>query len=164
MTQEPASKLELRICRYTSVAKLLKLTLKRRFIIRVWFRIIYMSFRLPAVKISTPVSVILQTRILGHSNRPHKITTHNRVSSNCALFFPSVVVAVQLSGQCTLSQWPKLIIWKTGQFRILATYPVTYRFYCKCLRRERWRENHSVSQLNKRTIPAFIVPTALFFA
>lgn len=34
MTQEPASKLELRICRYTSVAKLLKLILKRRFIIR----------------------------------------------------------------------------------------------------------------------------------
>lgn len=43
----------------------------------------------------------------------NQVRTYSKVSSNWALFFPSTVVAVQLSGQCTVSQLvPKFIIWE----------------------------------------------------
>lgn len=67
------------------------------------------SGRLPAVRISTPVSVILHmiSDVVASSNR---MGAYSSVSSNCALLFPSTVVAVQLSGQCTVSQFPPRLI------------------------------------------------------
>ena len=69
---------------------------------------------LPAVSTSTPVSVILdrtrmseRTHAGGQSDR----ATYRSVSSNCALRLPSIVTDVQSSGQCSRSQWPRLIIY-----------------------------------------------------
>lgn len=67
------------------------------------------SGRLPAVRISTPVSVILKMTS-GMLISCNPMGAYSSVSSNWALLFPSTVVAVQLSGQCIVSQFPPRLI------------------------------------------------------
>ena len=70
----------------------------------------------PAVRFSTPVSVMLskkngQAEVSFGEKIPVVDTAYRSVSSNCALLAPSLVTQVQLSGQCSSShEDPRLII------------------------------------------------------
>lgn len=93
--------------------------------------------------------------------------TDSRVSSNWALRLPSIVVAVQLSGQWISSQLvPKLSICQIYHQPggTVSGLKRTGSMVKTCGRKSINDWDNEKFQWRGLTIPGFIVPTALFFA